>query len=206
MANPLLRGLLLGFVIAATPGPIFFLCLSRTFRGGWRHGLASGLGIATADAAHSLAASFGLAILIAAIEPQRRWISLAAGIFLLVLAVRALREDAAAPRADLDVVGSLGPAFASMFLLTAGNPLTIVSFAALLTGSGVQSVPGPAIAAIVAGVFFGSATWWLVLVMAAARVRSLVSSPVTRGLNTVSAIALAAFGLNAILVAAGVRW
>ena len=34
MASALLRGLILGFAIAASPGPIFFLCLRRTLTRG----------------------------------------------------------------------------------------------------------------------------------------------------------------------------
>ena len=43
-----LRGFILGFAIAATPGPIFFLCLGRTLTRGWINGAVSGLGVATA--------------------------------------------------------------------------------------------------------------------------------------------------------------
>ena len=48
--NFFLRGLVLGFSIAAPVGPIGVLCIRRTLADGRAVGLASGLGAATADA------------------------------------------------------------------------------------------------------------------------------------------------------------
>ncbi len=197
LASSLFRGLLLGLVIAATPGPIFFLCLSRTVSRGWRQGLASGLGIATADAGYALIASMGLTIVAGAFESRRRWLELAAGAFLLLLAAWTMRAGPVARREDPAAVAPLGLAFASMFLLTAGNPLTILSFAALLTGAGVEPGTGPAVAAVV-GVFLGSSAWWLVLVLVAARLHLLARPSLARGLNIIAAAVIAVFGLNAI--------
>jgi hypothetical protein len=42
MASVVVRGFVLGFVIAASPGAIFFLCLRRTLARGWLTGLVSG--------------------------------------------------------------------------------------------------------------------------------------------------------------------
>ncbi len=46
----LLKGLILGFSIAAPVGPIGVLCIRRTLSCGVRNGFISGLGAATADA------------------------------------------------------------------------------------------------------------------------------------------------------------
>ena len=46
----LLRGLLIGFSIAAPVGPIGALCIRRTLANGRAAGLVSGLGAASADA------------------------------------------------------------------------------------------------------------------------------------------------------------
>ena len=55
-----LRGLLLGFTIAATVGPMCILCIQRTFQKGYLYGLVSGMGIATADGIYGSIAAFGL--------------------------------------------------------------------------------------------------------------------------------------------------
>jgi hypothetical protein len=46
----LLKGLLFGFVLAAIVGPMWVLCFRRTIEQGVAAGMASGLGIAVADA------------------------------------------------------------------------------------------------------------------------------------------------------------
>jgi threonine/homoserine/homoserine lactone efflux protein len=61
VASLLLRGFAFGFAIAASPGPIFFLCLRRTLLRGWPAGVVSGLGVATADAFYAAIAVFGIA-------------------------------------------------------------------------------------------------------------------------------------------------
>ena len=63
MFSLLLRGFALGFAVAASPGPIFFLCVRRTLTQGRLTGLASGLGVATADGFYAAIATFGVAAL-----------------------------------------------------------------------------------------------------------------------------------------------
>ena len=59
----LLRGIMLGFAIAAPVGPIGLLCIRRTLAHGWRAGFVSGLGAATADTMYGLLAAFGITVL-----------------------------------------------------------------------------------------------------------------------------------------------
>ena len=49
--NFILKGLLIGFSIAAPVGPIGVLCIRRSVAHGGRSGLVTGLDAATADAA-----------------------------------------------------------------------------------------------------------------------------------------------------------
>ena len=56
-----LRGLIIGFSIAAPVGPIGVLCIRRTLADGRLYGLVSGLGAATADALYGCVAGFGVA-------------------------------------------------------------------------------------------------------------------------------------------------
>ena len=58
MFSLLLRGFLLGFAVAASPGPIFFLCVRRTLTQGRLTGLFSGFGVATADGFYAATATF----------------------------------------------------------------------------------------------------------------------------------------------------
>jgi hypothetical protein len=61
LALPLpIRGLIIGFTIAAAVGPISLLVIRRTIEHGGIYGFASGLGVATADATYGAIAAFGL--------------------------------------------------------------------------------------------------------------------------------------------------
>ena len=48
MASALLRGFVIGLLVAAPVGPMALLAIRRTLDRGWARGVASGLGIATA--------------------------------------------------------------------------------------------------------------------------------------------------------------
>ena len=56
----LIRGMIVGFSIAAPVGPIGVLCIRQTLAHGRATGIACGLGAATADAVYGAIAAFGL--------------------------------------------------------------------------------------------------------------------------------------------------
>ena len=67
----LLRGLIIGFSIAAPVGPIGVLCIRRTLTAGRRVGLLTGLGAATADAIYGYIAGFGLVFISSVLVSQQ---------------------------------------------------------------------------------------------------------------------------------------
>jgi threonine/homoserine/homoserine lactone efflux protein len=91
----------------------------------------------------------------------------------------------------------------STFLLTLANPMTMLSFAALFAGLGVTPAAvikgtNSAAAAMVAGVFLGSALWWLILSSAIGRLRHYIGARTLTLINRLSGTVLTAFGLYAI--------
>ena len=83
-----LRGLAIGFSIAAPVGPIGVLCIRRTLAEGRTSGFVSGLGAATADGLYGFVAGFGLTFLSNLLIEQQIWIRLIGGLFLFILASR----------------------------------------------------------------------------------------------------------------------
>src|SRR5690242_12963975 len=133
----LLRGLIIGFSIAAPVGPIGVLCIRRTLAQGRAVGLASGLGAATADAVYGAVAGFGLAVLPSFLVSQGAWLRLFGGLFLCWLGYQTFRATPASneapagePEARSGKPGLFG-AYVSTFLLTITNPATILSFTAI---------------------------------------------------------------------------
>lgn len=203
MSSLLIRGFVLGFAIAASPGPISFICLRRTLLRGRLYGLVSGLGVATADGFYAALAAFGVAALASALVSGRRALALIGGLVLVALGVRILLErrtlagEAAPPTAR-----GLVWAYASTLGLTITNPATIISFAALAATLGLGAGGGLARpAALVAGVLAGSASWWCVLAFSVTALRARITPGLVRGISTASGIIIAALGMLAVFSA-----
>jgi threonine/homoserine/homoserine lactone efflux protein len=195
----LLRGFALGFAVAASPGPIFFLCLRRTLVAGRLYGLVSGLGVATADGIYAAVAYFGVAAVATAIAGGRRPLAVIGGAVLIWLGTRILLERRQDGQAPAITGGGLARAYASTLGLTITNPATIISFAALAATLGLGAGAGfsrPAI--LVAGVLLGSATWWCLLAFAASLLRTRLTPALVRGISTFSGLAIAVLGMLAV--------
>jgi threonine/homoserine/homoserine lactone efflux protein len=195
-----LKGIAIGFSIAAPVGPIGLLCIRRSLAEGILAGLMTGLGAATADAAYGCVAGFGLTAVSRLLVRQQFWLGLFGGIFLCYLGGRILTSKPPKESAQLGC-GSLLSAYASTLLLTLANPLTIISFAAVFAGFGLGSASSSdyfAASLLVAGVFMGSAIWWLFLCSGVATFRRNMSASTLRGINYFSGCLLLGFGLAAV--------
>jgi threonine/homoserine/homoserine lactone efflux protein len=198
----LLRGIVIGFSIAAPVGPIGVLCIRRTLAEGRLSGLVSGLGAATADAAYGCIAGFGLTFISSLLVSQQVSLRLIGGAFLCYLGVRTFlaepsRQEQAAQAGGNGLVG----AYASTFFLTLTNPMTIISFAAIFAGLGLASAGGDYVSAVVLvlGVFVGSALWWLLLSGGVGLFRARLGPHTLRWVNRISGVIIAGFGLLALL-------
>ena len=83
-----MKGFFLGVSIAAPVGPIGFLCISNTLRGGAKLGLACGLGAAAADALYAGIGAWGLTLLAERLTKYNSWLHFGGGVFLLYLGWR----------------------------------------------------------------------------------------------------------------------
>lgn len=195
----LLRGLVIGFSIAAPVGPIGVLCIRRTLSDGRAAGFVSGLGAATADALYGCVAAFGLTAISSVLVQQQMALRIVGGAFLLYLGVRTLLSRPAAQAAPATAVGLLG-AYASTFFLTVTNPMTILSFAAVFAGLGLGTSNHDygAASTLVAGVFIGSAAWWLLLSVGLGLFRERVGPQYLRWVNRISGLIIIAFGVLAL--------
>jgi threonine/homoserine/homoserine lactone efflux protein len=199
------RGLVLGFTIAAAVGPISLLCIRRTLAEGRKVGLASGLGVATADGTYGAIAAFGLTAVTDVLLDWRRALAVVGGLFLLWLAWRTLRSvpDAASVPGLEPPAGRSGlpGAYLSTLALTLTNPMTILSFAALFVGLGVTGGDVLGATLLTLGVFLGSASWWVVLVTVVGAFRSRITVRGLRWVNIVSGLLIGAFAIIALLSA-----
>src|SRR5262245_56118517 len=208
----LLKGIGIGFAVAAPVGPIGMLCVRRTLADGQLAGFVSGLGAALADAIYGLVAAIALTylqVLFEEIKEYKDWISVVGGIFLLCLGYVELRakpiDPAAGPPTTLGLIGH----FLTTMFWTLSNPITILTFIAIFTGLDVAGPNGQigapekefvGITALVIGVGLGSTLWWLVLTQGVGMFRHhfFGGGQTTRWPNFIAGTLIIIFGLYAL--------
>ncbi|HTZ77952.1 MAG TPA: LysE family transporter [Stellaceae bacterium] len=158
----LVKGVVVGMVIAVPVGPVGVLCVRRTFFEGALFGILSGVGAATADVIFGITAGLGLTVVRDWLLGYQEPLGALGGLYLLFIGMRALfkrgREE------PQPITGeNLAASFASTFALTITNPITILAFAAIFAKVGFEreSVALVDVWVMVGGVFLGSLLWWL---------------------------------------------
>jgi threonine/homoserine/homoserine lactone efflux protein len=194
-----LKALLLGFSVSAPVGPIGVLCIRRTLSDGRSIGLACGLGAATADALYGLVAGLGLTVLTSVLIGHNQLFRVGGGAYLAYLGVRTFLSKPGDRAAALNRTSTLG-AWASTFLLTVTNPMTIMSFVAMfstITVSGLKA-HGSEASVLAGGVFLGSAVWWLSLSTSVNLFRSRLQANHLIWINRVSGVVLVVFAVGSV--------
>lgn len=188
-----------GIAVAAPVGPVGLLCIQRTLRGGFAHGLASGLGVATADGLYAALAALGLAWVSRVAQSLQTPLAVAGGLLLVVLAYRAWAGAGEPGEAAVasDMKGLFGLYFSAL-ALTLANPQTIMSFAAIMAGLGA-AVASPSDGPVfVAGIALGSAGWWLFLSAAVGLARARAPRALVVWAGRGSSLVLGAAGVAAL--------
>ena len=199
----ILFGVAIGLVAAVPIGPVNLICIRRSLQFGSFHGFVSGLGAALGDGLFAVVTGFGLTAVAHLIEGFSTALQLVGGLLLLSFGIRTFF---AAPTARFDlrdaandnVKSSMLSSMASTFALTISNPATLIAFTALFAGLGGLAGDAPSYfsaAFVVAGVFAGSATWWLVLTTVVGLLHARIDDRVMRLINRVSGLAVTAFGV-----------
>lgn len=160
----LVKGMIIGFLVAAPIGPIGSLCINRTLSSGRTSGFISGLGVALADGFYGAVAAYGLTMISGFLLSHQFWFRLAGSVFLLYIGVKVLLSK---PLEGATARGGKGLAadLVSAFFLTLTNPVTILLFAAIFANLGLGTSGRDFLPAtmMVAGVFLGSALCWFIL-------------------------------------------
>ncbi|HEY1015044.1 MAG TPA: LysE family transporter [Herpetosiphonaceae bacterium] len=192
-ATGLIKGIVLGFSVAAPVGPIGVLCIRRTLAHGRLAGLVSGLGAATADTLYGVVAASGLTLVARLLLDYSGWLRLLGGLFLCYLGIKTLLSapaSEAAARPD----GGLWRNYLSTLGLTLTNPSTILSFLAMFAGLGALDGPGAAWLLVI-GVFIGSAAWWLILSGGVSLLRARLDARRLRLINLAAGLVVLGFGV-----------
>jgi threonine/homoserine/homoserine lactone efflux protein len=183
--------LLLAAVVICTPGPDTALTIRNTLLGGRGNGLRTAQGVAAGQALWTLAASAGIAALVAASQPVFTAVRIAGAAYLIWLGLQALT---AAMRGRAPEHGPRGSAagFRQGLLSNLANPKMAVFFTSLLPqfGTGFGEL-------LALGLVFAAMTlaWLSGYALAVGRTRALlVRGRVRRALDAITGLALVTFG------------
>ena len=166
----LAAGATAGLAVAVPVGPVAVYLLGLGARSPWRTGAAAALGVATVDGGYAVLACLGGLGLRRRLTEGGEVLAVTGA---LVLVAVALATTASALRRYREPVGAAAPpplaplpAYAGAVAMTAVNPTTLLTFAAVVLARTGAAGPGPGTAAaFAAGAFAASATWQLLLVV-----------------------------------------
>jgi len=184
---------LLAAVVICTPGPDTALTIRNTLLGGRANGLRTAQGVAVGQALWTLAASAGIAALVAASQPVFTAIRIAGAAYLVWLGLQALAAAVRGRRHEDRLRGSAA-GFRQGLLSNLANPKMAVFFTSLLPqfGTGFGEL-------LALGFVFSTMTlaWLSAYALAVVRTkRLLVRGRVSRALDAVMAFTLIAFGVR----------
>ncbi len=193
----LIRGIIVGFLVAAPVGPLGLLCIRRTLSSGWRTGFVAMIGGAVADGMYGAITALGLTTVSGFFIGNEMWIRTIGGIFLMLIGLRLMRTPVAKTIEQSGAV-NVWSDMAESFVAAATNPMTlpalVVIFAAtgLATGSELGVFRAITIAV---GVFIGFLLWWLALSVFVDAMRGKFTPTLIRNINRVAGIIIIICGL-----------
>lgn len=187
-----LRGIVIGFAMAAPIGPVGLLCIRRALADGRAAAFVAGLGAAAADTIYGAVAGFGLSYITGFLVSQQSILKLFGGAFLLLMGWRSWMAEPVLEPAPRQGPGLIKDFFATL-LITLTNPGTVFGFMGVFAAMGAAEMGDNAVT-LVAGVFVGSAAWWLLLAGAAGAVRSCFTPLWLKRLNQGSGMTILLFG------------
>ncbi len=194
----ILKGIGVGFSIAAPVGAIGLLCIQQTLRGGISLGIASGLGAATADMMYGILVACGLKAMQGIFLSVKTPLSIMGGLFLCYLGIKKFFVKVSFNNHHTTNYDGLLKAYILTFFLTLTNPATILDFMALFTGLSINVAHYYEGLTFVLGVFLGSAFWWFLLCFTVGLLRKKISKEALQCINYIAGVAIFSFGIYAL--------
>jgi threonine/homoserine/homoserine lactone efflux protein len=191
-----IKGVLAGFVIAMPVGPVAVMCIHRTLVQGPLYGYVSGIGAAAGDTVFGAIAAFGLGFLADDLMAHNQILRLVGGAILCLLGVRAILTRHLPTPAAEDRRSFFGDGI-SAFAVTITNPITLISFAAVLAGLDIHGVTDHLrwSVALTWGVFAGASAWWLLLTTVTTGFRGYMTDARLLWITRATGVLIAAFGV-----------
>ncbi len=170
MINDFLAGVVTGLAVAMPLGAIGTYLIGLAARERAATAAAAALGVASVDGAYAILAAVGGAGLQALISGVSGWLTWIAAMTLIAVAIRTVQRAVRRYRGNngiVDRLRGLTPmrGYLSLAALTAVNPATLVTFAAVVVGRSVNQSESSwqSVLLFALGAFMASAVWQLTL-------------------------------------------
>lgn len=168
--NDFLAGVVTGLAVAMPLGAIGTYLIGLAARERAATAAAAALGVASVDGAYAILAAVGGAGLQALINEVSGWLTWIAAMTLIAVAIRTVQRAVRRYRGNNGTVGRLRGltpmrGYLSLAALTAVNPATLVTFAAVVVGRSVNQSESSwqSVLLFALGAFMASAVWQLTL-------------------------------------------
>jgi len=199
--NIFISGFLTGFSVAAPIGPVSLICINNILARGTFFGFLSCLGASTADTIYGLVAGLGFAFVIDFSSRYHHPIQLAGGILIILIGLVKFFRDGNSDTAACDRNGSsFLRDYAVVFTSTLSNPFTVCFFLSVFSAFSEKPAGhyGGAFE-YAAGIFSGTASWWLILSCTVGAFNKAISPKTIQRIRRLSALLIAAIGVYALL-------
>ncbi|HBX46972.1 MAG TPA: lysine transporter LysE [Porphyromonadaceae bacterium] len=164
MIETIIKGFIIGFLIASPMGPINMLVVQRTLSRGYRHGLVTGLGALLSDLIYAFVTLMGLSLVSDLLEKNELIFQSVGGAVLVIFGYIVFRTNPLKGwRPDiLPQKTRYVKDFISSFFLTLSNAAIIFVIITLYSRFAFNPIAdGPAyLTAAILSITFGNFSWW----------------------------------------------
>lgn len=194
MVGFLFRGILIGLLFGLPVGAVGTMTMQRTFSGGIKAGLLTGLGSSVADCIYACIGAFGLTFVSDFLLQYQTVIHLIGGSFILLMGIRLFLKKKET-QVQAPQTGRNAGVFLTSFFIGITNPAAILTFVFAFSYFGITGeasvLQG---AALVIGVFAGTYFWWGALSLTTDFIRRKSGKAEFRAANKIFGTILILFG------------
>ncbi len=192
--NYLLNGLMIGVIFGVPAGVVGIMSVQRALDQGALAGFVTGLGSSVADVVYAFVGAFGITLISDWLQRYEIGIGLVGGILVFLMGIQTFRKKT-------DGTNHTGEKnkyivyFLSSFMVAITNPATVISFIFVFSLFGITGMNSLAESVqLVSGIFLGTCSWWLVIVILVYRFKHLVTASIHQKLNRLFGILIMVLG------------
>jgi len=164
----ILKGLLIGFIISISIGPIAFIIIQKSEKN-YLKGLIAGLGVTSVDTFYSIIAGLGVKFITRLIEQNQIFISFIGIILILIIGIKIFftKNESKNKKTILKSMKINSSDYFSTFTIELFNPLTFFMLIFIFNSFDILSKVKTNIQFIILniGVFMGAYLWWSIIVI-----------------------------------------